>query len=52
LVAFHDAREGSADGRGHPGPTETVNEVFRGDDADPEWAIAEEVDSLVVVRRA
>jgi len=49
-VAFHDARAGSADGAGSPGPTSVVDELFRGPDAS--WTIAEEVDSLVVVRRA
>ena len=48
-VAFHDAREEIAGGRGHPGPTVTVNELFRSGASD--WSIAEEVDSLVVVRR-
>ena len=48
-VAFHDARAGRAGGRGSPGPTGVVDELFRTPGSS--WAIAEEVDSLVVVRR-
>jgi hypothetical protein len=47
-IAFHDARDGFAGGRGGIGPTAVVNELFR----DGAWRIVEEVDSLVVVRRA
>lgn len=47
-VAFHDARQGRPDGGGSPGPTQVVDELFRG--AASEWVIAEEVDTLVVVR--
>jgi predicted O-methyltransferase YrrM len=49
-VAFHDARAGRPDGGGSPGPTSVVDDLFRA--ADSGWSIAEEVDSLVVVRRA
>jgi predicted O-methyltransferase YrrM len=48
-VCFHDARAGHADGRGSPGPTGVVGELFRAGDSG--WTIVEEVDSLVVVRR-
>ncbi|MDQ6806342.1 MAG: class I SAM-dependent methyltransferase, partial [Actinomycetota bacterium] len=48
-VAFHDARAGRPGGYGSPGPTSVVDDVFR--TADSSWAIVEEVDSLVVVRR-
>jgi predicted O-methyltransferase YrrM len=48
-VAFHDARAGRPGGSGSPGPTSVVDDVFR--TADSSWAIAEEVDSLVIVRR-
>ncbi|MEA2199292.1 MAG: 1-O-methyltransferase [Solirubrobacteraceae bacterium] len=55
-VAFHDAREGRAGGGGSPGPTSVVDEVFRsaggGAGSGSGWDIVEEVDSLVVVRRA
>ncbi len=49
-VAFHDARAGRPGGAGSPGPTSVVDDLFRG--ADSAWSIVEEVDSLVVVRRA
>ena len=48
-IAFHDARDGLADGSGGIGPTAVVNELFRAGPAP--WEIVEEVDSLVVVRR-
>jgi predicted O-methyltransferase YrrM len=48
-VAFHDARAGRDGGYGSPGPTSVVDDVFR--NAASNWAIVEEVDSLVVVRR-
>jgi len=51
-VAFHDARLGRPGGTGGTGPTQVVDELFRGGEAPAGWAIAEEVDSLVVVRRA
>jgi MMP 1-O-methyltransferase len=50
-VAFHDARLGRADGTGGEGPTQVVDELFRGESPPPGWAIAAEVDSLVVVQR-
>jgi predicted O-methyltransferase YrrM len=49
-VVFHDARRGRPGGTGSPGPTSVVDELFRGRSSD--WLIAEEVDTLVVVRRA
>ena len=49
-VVFHDARLGRPDGTGSPGPTSVVNELFRATTSD--WAIAEEVDSIVVVRQS
>lgn len=51
FVAFHDAREGQPDGGGGPGPTSVVDELFRGAAPPPDWVIAEEVDTIVVVRR-
>jgi MMP 1-O-methyltransferase len=57
-VAFHDARLGRPGGAGGEGPTAVVDELFRGGapasgaGPTPGWAIAEEVDSLVVVRRS
>jgi predicted O-methyltransferase YrrM len=48
-VSFHDARAGHAGGRGSPGPTGVVDELFRSGSSS--WAIVEEVDALVVVRR-
>jgi predicted O-methyltransferase YrrM len=55
-VAFHDARLSRPDGAGHPGPTEVVDHLFRsrgsaGNDGAAGWAISDEVDSIVVVRR-
>ena len=49
-VSFHDARAGRAGGHGSPGPTGVVDELFRTSDSG--WTVAEEVDSLVVVRRS
>jgi predicted O-methyltransferase YrrM len=49
-VAFHDARAGRPGGDGSPGPTSVVDDLFRGPDR--EWRIVEEVDTLVVVKRA
>jgi predicted O-methyltransferase YrrM len=49
-IAFHDARAGRPGGDGSPGPTSVVDDLFRG--LGSSWAIAEEVDSVVVVRRA
>jgi predicted O-methyltransferase YrrM len=51
-VAFHDARASQSDGVGHPGPTGVVDELFRRANAEHgDWAIIDEVDALVVVRR-
>ncbi len=52
LVAFHDSRLGRADGRGLPGPTAVVEDVFRGPHGAQGWSIAHEVDRTTVVRRA
>ena len=51
-VAFHDAREGSDDGGGWPGPTAVVTSLF-GEDGSAlgEWEIVAEVDRTVAVRR-
>lgn len=49
VVVFHDAREGKPDGRGLPGPTAVVDELFRGASAVPGWVISDEVDSAVAV---
>jgi len=49
-VAFHDARAGRPHGTGSPGPTGVVDELFRTTESD--WMIAEEVDTMVVVRRS
>jgi MMP 1-O-methyltransferase len=50
-VVFHDARDGSADGRGLPGPTAVVERTFRNGGPPPGWAIEREIASMVVVRR-
>ena len=49
-AAFHDARAGKPDGHGAPGPTQVVDEAFRGGEHSG-WTLAEEIDALVVVRR-
>jgi predicted O-methyltransferase YrrM len=49
-VAFHDARPSRSE-PGSPGPTRVVDELFRGARPVPGWTLAEEVDTLVVVRR-
>jgi MMP 1-O-methyltransferase len=51
-IAFHDARLGSSNGTGGPGPTVVVDELFRTPQRPSGWEIAHEVDTLVVVRRA
>jgi predicted O-methyltransferase YrrM len=48
-VVFHDAR--LAKGRGLPGPTTVVDELFRGTAPVGGWRIAGEVDSAVAVTR-
>lgn len=50
-VAFHDARLGRLGGGGGPGPTEVVDQLFRGSQPPGGWALADEVDTLVVARR-
>ena len=50
-VAFHDARLGQPDGTGSPGPTGVVDELFRSPAPPSGWSLADEVDTLVVVRR-
>ena len=50
-LLFHDAREGKPGGRGLPGPTRVVDELFRGDQALGGWSIAAEVDRTVAVRK-
>jgi predicted O-methyltransferase YrrM len=49
-VVFHDARAGEPGGRGLPGPTAVVTELFRSGGADG-WAIEAEADRAVAVRR-
>jgi len=51
FVAFHDARAGRPGGHGVVGPTRVVDEAFREIPLDG-WALADEVDALVVVRKA
>ena len=51
-VVFHDARLGQPEGRGLPGPTAVVDELFRGGRAPAGWEVAAEVDRCVAVRRA
>lgn len=50
FAAFHDARAGQPGGRGAPGPTQLVDETFRGAD-ESGWTLADEIDALVVVRK-
>ena len=50
-LLFHDAREGKPGGRGLPGPTRVVDELFRGAQPLPGWSIAAEVDRTVAVRK-
>ena len=50
-LLFHDAREGKPEGRGLPGPTRVVDELFRGAQPVAGWSIAAEVDRTVAVRR-
>lgn len=50
-VIFHDARDGSAGGRGLPGPTAVIGRTFRNGGPPPGWAIEREIASMVVVRR-
>jgi predicted O-methyltransferase YrrM len=50
-VAFHDARLEQPDGTGSPGPTGVVDELFRSPAPPAGWSIADEIDTLVVVRR-
>lgn len=50
-LLFHDAREGVPGGRGLPGPTRVVDELFRGAQPLGGWSIAAEVDRTVVVRK-
>lgn len=58
IVVLHDARmdkpggEGLPGNGGVPGPTELVDELFRGADAIPGWRIREELDCMVAVERA
>jgi predicted O-methyltransferase YrrM len=50
-LLFHDAREGRPGGRGLPGPTRVVDELFRGAQPVPGWSIVAEVDRTVAVRK-
>jgi predicted O-methyltransferase YrrM len=49
-VVFHDAREGKPGGRGLPGPTQVVDELFRRAGVEG-WRMVEEIDSAVAVVR-
>ena len=49
-VVFHDARADQPGGRGLPGPTSLVSELFRGEPC-PGWRIEREDDRCVAVRR-
>jgi predicted O-methyltransferase YrrM len=51
-LLFHDAREGRPGGRGLPGPTQVVDQLFRGAQPVPGWSIAAEVDRTVAVRKS
>jgi predicted O-methyltransferase YrrM len=51
VVVFHDARQGMPGGEGLPGPTATVDELFRGPDAVDGWRIRAELYSTVAVER-
>jgi predicted O-methyltransferase YrrM len=51
-LLFHDAREGRPGGRGLPGPTRVVDQLFRGAQPVPGWSIAAEVDRTVAVRKS
>jgi predicted O-methyltransferase YrrM len=51
VVVFHDARQGAPGGEGLPGPTATVDELFRGPDAIDGWRIRAEEYSAVAVER-
>jgi predicted O-methyltransferase YrrM len=48
-VVFHDARLTQQGGRGLPGPTAVVDELFRGPSAVAGWSIAREADRTVAV---
>jgi len=50
-VVFHDARADSAGGRGLPGPTAVVTELFRSGGGLEGWRIAAEEDRTVAVVR-
>ena len=50
-VAFHDARHHTPEGEPSPGPTSVVDDLFRRPGPPDGWEIADEVDTLVVVRR-
>ncbi|MDQ3588582.1 MAG: class I SAM-dependent methyltransferase [Actinomycetota bacterium] len=50
-VAFHDARLNRPGGRGLPGPTEVVDELFRHGTPPAGWAVETEIDRTVVVRQ-
>jgi predicted O-methyltransferase YrrM len=58
VVVFHDARmdkpggEGLPGNGGLPGPTELVDELFRGSDTLAGWRLRTELDCMVAVERA
>lgn len=52
VVAFHDARWEVPGGRGSPGPTGVVAELFLESEPPAGWRLVAEVDSIVAVRRS
>ncbi len=50
-VAFHDARMGQPDGDGGPGPTQVIDELFRGLAPPAGWRLERELERLVVAKR-
>lgn len=52
VVAFHDARWEMPAGRGSPGPTGVVAELFLESGPPTGWSLVAEIDSVVAVRRS
>jgi hypothetical protein len=57
VVVLHDARKDKPGGEGLPGeggvpgPTDLVDELFRGEGAIPGWRMCDELDCMVAVER-
>jgi predicted O-methyltransferase YrrM len=51
-VAFHDSRQDKPHGRGLPGPTKVVDDLFRDGNGTDGWTVVHEVDRTTVVRRS